>query len=144
MTRMLAILVLLLLSGCDGADEGWLHGYAEGEYVRLGAPAAGWLEEVPVQRGDRVEAGALLFRLEDGKQQAAVSEAQAQLARARSELADLKLGKRPEEIARIEANLVEAKAVLTYAERDLDRQAKPRPARFRRRGAFRSGALGCR
>ena len=45
MTRMLAILVLLLLGGCDGADEGWLHGYAEGEYVRLGAPAAGWLEE---------------------------------------------------------------------------------------------------
>ena len=34
MTRVLVILILLLLGGCDGADEGWLHGYAEGEYVR--------------------------------------------------------------------------------------------------------------
>ena len=63
------------------AATGWLHGYAEGEYVRLGAPAAGWLQSVPVQRGDRVEQGALLFELEDGRQRAAVAEAEAQLAR---------------------------------------------------------------
>ena len=53
-----------------------------------------------------------------------VGEAEAQLARARSELADLKLGKRPEEIARIEANLAEARAALTYAEQDLERQSR--------------------
>ena len=86
-------------------------------------PPAG-CSRVPVQRGDRVEAGALLFALEDGRQRAAVAEAEAQLARARSQLADLKLGKRPEEIARLEANLAEAKAALTYAEQDLDRQAR--------------------
>ena len=89
-----------------------------------GRPAAGWLESVPVQRGDRVEAGALLFALEAGRQRAMLGEAQAQLARAQSQLADLRLGKRPEEIARIEANLAEAKAALTYAEQDLERQAR--------------------
>ena len=52
-----------------------------------------------------------------------MAEAEAQLARARSQLADLKLGKRPEEIARLEANLAEAKAALAYAEQDLERQA---------------------
>ena len=124
MSRLLAACAIVLaLAGCDGDDEGWLHGYAEGEYLRLGAPAAGWLQSVPVQRGDRVEPGALLYELEDRRQRAAVAEAEAQLARARSELADLKLGKRPEEIARLEANLAEAKATLAYAEQDLARQA---------------------
>ena len=136
MNRLLAAgAVLLALPGCDGGDDGWLHGYAEGEYVRLGAPAAGWLESVPVQRGDRVEAGALLFELEDGRQRAAMDEAEAQLARARSQLADLKLGKRPEEIAQLEANLAEAKAALSYAEQDLERQAKLRGAMWRPRPA---------
>ena len=121
--RLVVCAIVLALVGCDGGDDGWLHGYAEGEYVRLGAPAAGWLQSVPVQRGDRVEQGALLFELEDGRQRAAVAEAEAQLARARAELADLKLGKRPEEIARIEANLAEARATLAYAEQDLARQA---------------------
>jgi HlyD family secretion protein len=125
MSRLLAACVfLLVLAGCDRSDDGWLHGYAEGEYVRLGAPAAGWLQTVAVQRGDRVEQGALLFELEDGRQRAAVTQAEAQLARARSELADLKLGKRPEEIAKLEATLAEAKATLTYAEQDLERQSR--------------------
>ena len=125
MSRLLAAFgVCLLLGACDGGEDGWLHGYAEGEYVRLGAPTAGWLESVPVQRGDRVEVGALLFALEAGRQRAMLGEAQAQLSRAQSQLADLRLGKRPEEIARIEANLAEAKAALTYAERDLERQAR--------------------
>ncbi len=115
---------MLLLAGCDGSDQGWLHGYAEGEYVRLGAPAAGWLESVPVRRGDRIAAGDLLFSLEDGRQRAMVGEAEAQLERAKSNLADLRLGKRPEEIARIDANLAEARAASTYAQQDLDRQAK--------------------
>ena len=124
MIRPLSILAALLLVGCDQSDGGWLHGYAEGEYIRLGAPAAGWLQSVPVQRGDRVEAGALLFAMEDGRQRAAMAEAEAQLARANSQLADLKLGKRPEEIARLAANLAEAKASLAYAEQDLDRQSR--------------------
>jgi HlyD family secretion protein len=123
MKRLLGAAAILLLAGCGGGEQGWLHGYAEGDYVRLGAPAAGWLQTVAVQRGDRVEAGALLFELEDGRQRAAVTQAEAQLARARSELADRKLGKRPEEIARLEANLAEAKATLAYAEQDLERQA---------------------
>ena len=59
-----------------------------------------------------------------------------------SQLADLKLGKRPEEIARIEANLAEAKAALTYAEQDLDRQASWSARDFAAEARLRSGALG--
>jgi HlyD family secretion protein len=125
MTRRIAAVALgLLLAACDSAEDGWLQGYAEGEYVRLGAPMAGWLESVPIRRGDRIEPGTLLFRLESARQLAGVQQAEAQLAQARATLADLRRGKRPEEIAMIEANLAEARATLTYAKRDFERQTR--------------------
>ena len=53
-----------------------------------------------------------------------MQEAEARLAQARATLADLRRGKRPEEIDMIEANLAEAGATLTYAQRDLERQTR--------------------
>jgi len=121
---VLLLLVLPLAAACDRAEPRWLQGYAEGEYLRLGAPEAGWLEAVPVARGDRVTAGAPLFTLEAGRQRAAVREAEARLAQARAQLADLRQGKRPEEIARAAAGLAEAKATLAYAVQELRRHEK--------------------
>ena len=132
---LLGAAIVLPLPDATAASRAGCTATPKGEYVRLGAPAAGWLQTVAVQRGDRVEAGALLFELEDGRQRAAVTQAEAQLARARSELADLKLGKRPEEIARLEANLAEAKATLAYAEQDLERQASLARRDFAAEGA---------
>jgi HlyD family secretion protein len=120
----MALLLGMLLAGCGSGDDGWLQGFAEGEYVRLAAPAAGWLESAPIRRGDWVEPGTLLFRLESARERAAVQEAEARLAQARATLADLRRGKRPEEIDMIEANLAEARATLTYAQRDLERQTR--------------------
>jgi HlyD family secretion protein len=125
MIRVPVLLVALLsLGACDDPQHRWLQGYAEGEYLRMGAPAAGWLESVPVQRGDHVEAGVLLFTLEAEQQRAAVREAEAELARARARLADLKVGKRPDEIAEVEAGLDQMRAAQTYAEQDQARQEK--------------------
>ncbi|MEK0081536.1 HlyD family secretion protein [Benzoatithermus flavus] len=124
MSRVAALFLILLLAACERQDGRWLQGYAEGEYLRLAAPEAGWVESLAVQRGDRVEAGAPLFALEAGRQRAAVREAEAGLARAEAQLADLKQGKRPEEIAEIEAELAQARATAAYAEQDLRRQEK--------------------
>jgi HlyD family secretion protein len=118
------LLLALLLAACDRDEERSLQGYAEGEYLRLAAPEAGWVESLAVRRGDRIEAGAPLFTLEAGKQRAALAEARAQLAQARSELADLRQGKRPEEIAEIEARLEQSRASEAYAEQDLRRQER--------------------
>jgi HlyD family secretion protein len=122
MMRYPVLALILLAAGCSEPDGRWLQGYAEGDYLRLGAPEAGWVESLAVERGDRVAAGAPLFTLESQRQQAAVREAEHQVAQAEAQLADLRQGKRPEEIAQLKANLAEARAALVYADQDLARQ----------------------
>jgi HlyD family secretion protein len=124
MSRLAVLLLPLLLAACDPPDGRLLQGYAEGEYLRLAAPEAGWIESLAVRRGDRVTAGAPLFTLEAEKQRAALHEAQARLDQAEAQLADLQQGKRPEEIAQIEAGLAEARAAQAYALQDLRRQER--------------------
>lgn len=97
--------------------------------MRVAAPVAGQLQELHVRRGDRVERGAALFVLESGREQAAMAEAQAQLETAQAQLADLRKGKRAEEIAVIRAQLVQAQAQLQLAEAQEKRQQD-----LRRRG----------
>jgi len=115
------ILATTLAASCSDPAQPW-QGYAEGEYLRLGAPEAGWIESMAVERGSQVTAGTRLFTLEAEQQRAAMRAAESHLAQAEAQLADLRLGRRPEEIAQIEANLAEAKAGLSYAEQDLHRQ----------------------
>src|SRR5438874_2225221 len=55
---------LSLLCACGPRAEQPLQGYVEGEYVRVAAPFAGTLQQLSVQRGGEVTAGAPLFTLE--------------------------------------------------------------------------------
>jgi HlyD family secretion protein len=97
-------------------------GYVEGEYVSLAPREAGRIVEVAVRRGDRIDAGTVVARLEDADASAAVAAAQAELSRAQAQLADLESGRRPEEIAVTRAQLAEAEAGLAETERELQRQ----------------------
>lgn len=97
-------------------------GYVEGEYVSLAPREAGRIVEISVARGDRVEAGAPVARIEDEDAAAALTAARAELSRAAAELADLESGRRPEEIAVTRAELAEAEAGLAEARRELQRQ----------------------
>jgi HlyD family secretion protein len=146
MKRFLFLLLAPLIASCSEPAQPW-QGYAEGEYLRLGAPEAGWIESMAVERGSRVTAGTRLFTLEAEQQRAAVREAEGRLAQAEAQLADLRLGRRPEEIAQIEANLAEAKAGQSYAELDLRRQqelARTDVAAQARLDQARSAALEAR
>jgi HlyD family secretion protein len=117
------LLLALLMTGCGRTEEdAALQGYVEGDYLRLAAPDAGWLQTLLVKPGDQVDAGALLFSLEDSRERAALAEATARLAQARSQLADLRLGRRPEELAQIDARLRQALAARDYASGELRRQ----------------------
>jgi len=79
----------------------------------LSFPAAGRVQQVAVDVGDQVEAGAVLMTLDDAAARAAVMQAEAALARAQAQLAELQAGPRPQEIAVAEAQLESVQARLS-------------------------------
>jgi HlyD family secretion protein len=120
----LAGLVAGLSNWWPATDEPPWYGYVEAEFVDVGAEETGRVTAISVQRGDHVAEGELLFRLDDGDAAAARDEAAARLQAAEAELADLKTGRRSEEIAAIEAQLAAAEATLDTAREDLERKSK--------------------
>ncbi|OCW57794.1 HlyD family secretion protein [Hoeflea olei] len=114
-------LAVTLFSGCAGPAP-LAVGYVEGEYVLVAPIEAAQIVDLAVVRGDRIAADQPLGRLERRDAEIAVAQAEAALAQARSQLANLKQGKRPEEIASIEAALGSARAQAAEAGRVLNRQ----------------------
>lgn len=111
----------LLLAACAPKGSGTLQGYAEGEFVRVAAPFAGSLTRLSVQRGAQVQAGAALYNLEQENEQAARLEAEERLKSAEARLANLRKGKRPDEVAAAEAQLAQAQAALKLSGAQLKR-----------------------
>lgn len=118
---VLSLALCLTLSACGDGDGESFPGYAEGEYVRVAAPLAGTLVDLKVQRGMQVKAGDALFVLEQENEAAGQREAAARAASADARLADLRKGKRPEEIAVVEQKLAQAEATLKASEDQLTR-----------------------
>ena len=123
MRRLLLVLPLLALAACGGDPNGAsFQGYIEGDFVNVAPEVGGRIVELAVRRGGEVAAGDLLFKLDDTEAKAAVMQASAEMARAEAQLANLKEGQRPPEIAVIEAQIAEAEAALDKARRDFERQ----------------------
>jgi len=119
--RLLAI-ALLAAAGCDKPANDTLQGYAEGEYVRVGAPFAGTLVRLDVQRGSSVPAGAPLFALEAENESAARREAEDRLGNAEAQLENLRKGRRPTEIDAVRAQVSQAQAAAAFSAAELMRQ----------------------
>lgn len=81
----------------------------------------GTVERVFVDVGDRVKPGMVVATLDDTDRKLALSEAEAKLAQARSELARLQVGTRPEIIAQRRAELNSAQAREREAQQNLSR-----------------------
>lgn len=96
-------------------------GYVEGEYVLLAPIEVAQVENVLVRRGDRIEAGQAIVKLESSDALIAVSQAEAGVAVARAQLADLKVGKRPEEIDVLAATLKSRQSQAEQSRRTLQR-----------------------
>lgn len=105
-----------LVAGCTQALP-MATGYVEGEHVLLAPVEVSTVTSLSVKRGDHVTAGDVLAVLENSDAKIAVSSANALLAQAKSQLADLKQGRRPEEIAVLEASRNSAAVQVTEAER---------------------------
>jgi HlyD family secretion protein len=117
---VLSILAILLAACREEAPRFW-QGYAEGEYVRISAPVAGTLLRADPQRGDRVELAAPMFILEQVNEAAGRREAAQRLDQARARLANLEKGRRPDEIAAIQAQERQARAALALSGANLKR-----------------------
>ena len=117
---------LALLAGCGRGPTGRFQGYLEGEFVYIGAPLAGTLTTLAVSRGAEVTADQLLFELEHEAETAALREAEHRVAQAQARLADLQKGRRPSELASMEAQLQRAQANLALSTLDLRRREQLR------------------
>lgn len=117
-----AFLLIAFLAGCQSAEEERFQGYVEGEPVLVASQQGGQLTSLTVQRGDEVKIGTPLFSQDQATEAANVSQAKAQLAQAQAQLSNLATGKRPPEIAVIEAQLKDAEAKRTLSAEQLRRQ----------------------
>ena len=114
----------LLLAACGDKPPAPLPGYAEADYVRLASPIAGTLTRLHLNRGDKAPAQAPAFVLEQESERAARQEAAFRVARAEDQLANLRQGKRPDELAAIQAQLAQAQAALALSSAELARSRR--------------------
>lgn len=121
---------LATLAGCTEQSRDFYSGYAEADYVRLASPISGTLAKMYLKRGDKVERGASAFILEQENERAAREEAHSRVERAQAMLANLKKGKRPDEIAAVQAQLSQAQAALQLSITDLARQQQLAATKF--------------
>ncbi|HKW81901.1 MAG TPA: HlyD family efflux transporter periplasmic adaptor subunit, partial [Casimicrobiaceae bacterium] len=86
------------------------------------APFAGTLQNLAVQRGAQVGAGAPLFSLESENELAARRQAEQQLQAAEARVANLQTGKRPPEVATVAEQLRQAQAARELSAANVRRQ----------------------
>jgi len=89
--------------------------------IQLGSKVPGRVTWIGVEKGDRVQKGQVLVRLDDREYRANVEQAQGTLQAAEARLRQLETGSRPEEIQQAHARAEEAQANLRNAKITLDR-----------------------
>lgn len=112
----------ILISACQKpVNTGW-SGYAEGEYLYLASPVAGRLQQLSVQSGQTVSAGMTLAEFAAGSEELALQEAQQRQLSAAALASNSDKGRRPSEIAALQAQQLAAQQQVALAERELARQ----------------------
>jgi HlyD family secretion protein len=119
--RRLLLLCVALTACAENPDDLPSLGTLERDRIELVAEADEALVERPVREGDRVQAGALLVRLDAGRVAAQAARARSARDEAAARLAELRRGPRAELIAEARAVLAGAEGTLTTARRELER-----------------------
>jgi HlyD family secretion protein len=89
--------------------------------IAVGAKVMGRVKWIGVEKGDKVQQGQILVRLEDNEFRANVNQARANLAAAQARLDQLRAGSRPQEKLKDKAGILQAQATLTNAEAEYKR-----------------------
>lgn len=109
MKKYLFAALLLLCAAC-GNENTLFQGYVEGEYLYLSSSRSGRLEKLHVVKGEQIQKDMLVFELENASERHALDQAKGEMQSALAQLSDMKVGKRPEEIAMATAMLNQARA----------------------------------
>ena len=109
--------IAVALTACGDKTER-LHGYAEGKFVMLAPETTGRVKAVLAAEGAHVEAGAMLFQLEDTAEQAALDAARANAEAAGARFDDAAAGGRSQEIAAARDQVRQAVAAQDRARKD--------------------------
>ncbi len=108
--------------GSQGASVLSATGYVVAHHkIAVGAKVMGRVAWIGVEKGDNVQEGQVLVRLEDNEFRAQVNQARANLASAQARLDQLRSGSRPQEKLRDKAAVLQAEARLRTAEADYQR-----------------------
>lgn len=106
-----------------GGDQGLtLYGNVDIREVDMAFRVPGRVDAISVDEGDRVRRGQPLATLDQDTLEARTSQADAQVEAAAAELARLRSGNRPQDIAQAEARFAAADAAYQAAQRDFDRR----------------------
>ncbi len=119
-----ALLVLTLAACAPHGDDAAMTGYAEAELVYVAATSAGVLDQVAVQRGDKVTRGQLLFTLDADAETLASGAAQARSERALAQADNLRKGRRVPELQALDEQLAQARAAASASAVALQRQQR--------------------
>lgn len=121
---MVIVILYVLFWKDEASDILVASGTVEATEARLGFLAAGRIQEIEVREGDTVRKGQSLASLDRAETLARLNQAKAQVDAARSLLAELVAGARPEELAQARAASDAAAERLADARRDLERAEK--------------------
>jgi len=122
--------IAAVVAGCADSNRGTLQGYVEGDFVHVASPYAGLLDKLAVGRGSQVAAGATLFVLEHGAEQAAVDAAAARIRTGEARLQNLGEGRRAAELDVIRAQTETAATALRLSRLQLDQNERLRQSGF--------------
>ncbi|TPG54086.1 HlyD family secretion protein [Sphingomonas glacialis] len=114
---IVAALVILYFYLSGGRYEATDNGYIQSGLVSVSANVSGPVVAIAVHNNQRVKAGDVLFRIDPAPYQAAVDEAAAELASARTQVASVRASYREGE-----ATLQAGRDKLAYAQREAARQ----------------------
>ncbi|HYK20414.1 MAG TPA: efflux RND transporter periplasmic adaptor subunit [Pyrinomonadaceae bacterium] len=92
--------------------------------IAVGAKVMGRVSWIGVEKGDSVQEGQVLVRLEDSEFRAQVNQAKANLAAAQARLDQLRTGSRPQEKLKDKAAVLQAEANLKIAQADYERSER--------------------
>ncbi len=124
--KAISVAAVTLDNGGGGASPGEsvlsASGYVVAHHkIAVGAKVMGRVAWIGVEKGDTVQSGQVLVRLEDTEFRAQVNQASANLAAAEARLEQLRTGSRPQEKLKDKAAVLQAEANLKTAEADYQR-----------------------